>query len=358
MTIALLLLFLLLFFALKKREAKKKFVVIASVAMVLVSGLRHPLVGSDTEGTMDRFQRVIKTTLSEVLFSFWDNYLNPTSTGGKDPAEDLFYKILSIFTDNSQVMLFVVAIIVLTSIGIFIYKHTRTLQEVLFSYVFFITLFYQYIPNSAVRQPLAVAILLFAFSALENKRNVKFIILLFFASLFHKSALIVGLMLPLSMMKNVKSIYYLFIPLFVFVMLFYEYLGYLLMGVNEIYDSYLQARFYQSNSKPFLVIVLMVGLYAFIAYSGLPRKVDDICDRLIYYGAGITMALVPLIWLDPSMLRLICYFGLYMAFAVGKAAENSKSSKQIMIFIYLIFLVKILITGDEYHFMWENITKL
>lgn len=355
MTIALLILLLFLFFTIKGKDTRKKFIVFSSVVMVLVSGLRHPFVGNDTEGTMNKFQRISHFTWSEVLISFWDNYINPTSTSGKDPAEDLFYKVLSIFTDNSQIMLFVVAIIVLTSIGVFIYKHTTTLQEVLFSYVFYLTLFYQYIPNSAVRQSLAVAILLFAFSALENKKFTKFIILLFLASFFHKSVLIAGLMLLLSMMRNTRSVYYLFIPLFVFVMLFYNFLGTFLMGVNEIYDDYLQSSFYKSSSKPFLVIVLMVGLYLFVAYSGVPKKVDGIQDRVMYYGTGMTMTLAPLIWLDPSMLRLICYFGLYMALAVGKSAENSKSSKQIMILIYLIFIVKILTSRDNYHFMWESV---
>lgn len=324
--------------------------------MVLVSGLRHPSVGNDTWGTMDKFQRISQTTWSEVLVSFWDNYFNPNTTTGKDPAEDIFYKVISMFTDNSRVMLFIVAIIALTSIGIFIYKHTTTLQEVLFSYIFFLTLFYQYIPNSSVRQPLALAILLFAYSNLEKMKIKNFIILLLFASLFHKSALIAGLLLPLSMMKNTRSVYFLFIPLFLVVILYYQFLGTLLMGVSEIYDNYLQASFYQSSSRPFLVIVLMVGLYVFIAFSGVPRKSDDIRERLMYYGTGMAMALVPLIWLDPSMLRLICYFGFYMAYAVGKAAENAKSSKQIMTLIYLIFIAKILVTSDNYHFMWENVS--
>ena len=355
MTIALLLLLLFLFFTLRGQNAKKTFIVISSVAMVLVSGLRHPSVGNDTEGTMNKFQKISHSTWSEVLISFWDKYLNPSPTGGKDPAEDIFFKVLSIFTDNSQIMLFVVAIIALTSIGIFIYKHTTSLQEVLFSYIFFITLFYQYVPNSSVRQPIALAFLLFAFSALENKKFAIFIILLFFASLFHKSALIAGLLVPLSLIKNTRSIYYMFVPVFVFVLLYYKYVGTFLMGVNEVYEGYLQSSFYISNSKPFLVIVLMVGLYIYIAYCGVPQKVNGIHDRLMYYGTGMTTALVPLIWLDPSMLRLICYFGLYMALAVGKSAENSKSSKQIMILIYLLFIVKILTSRDNYHFMWENV---
>ena len=361
MTFSLILFFIFLYTNLTRRKtinSRKTFVIVATVILILLSGLRHTTVGSDTEGTMARFEKVVNTSWSEVMGGFIENYINPIASEGKDPAEDVFYKLISIVSDDSRVMLFIVAFIVLSSIGLFVYRNTKTLQAVLFSYVFFVSMFYQYIPNSAVRQPLAVAILMFAYSYLKDNKYLGFLILLFTASLFHKSTLIAGLMLPLSMLKNVRINYFLFIPFFLIVLLYYQFVGTLLMGFSEVYDAYLSGGFYAHRSRPFIVIILIAGLYLYCAYFGIPQKSNVINERIVYYGTGMTFVLVPLIWLDPSMIRLISYFGLYMAIAVGESAEKNKEANLIMRIIYTIFLIKTLITDDGYHFMWQNVTMV
>lgn len=359
MTFILILFFILLYYYLlnsNAKDPKKSFVVIVTIILILLSGLRHPTVGSDTEGTMLRYEQVAKTSWVEVIDGFIDRYLNPTATEGKDPAEYIFFKLLSIISGDGRVMLFAVAIIILSSIGLFIYKNTKTLNAVLFSYVFFVTMFYQYVPNSSVRQPIALAILLYAFSYLKERKYIGFLLLLFFASFFHKSVLVGGLMLPLSMLKNIRTNYFLFIPFFVMTFFYYEFVGTLLVGFNEVYDAYMSSSYYATRSKPFVVIILFSGLYLFCVYAGIPKKSEIIIDRMVYYGTGLTIVLAPLIWLDPSMIRLTCYFGLYMAIAVAESSERNKDARSIMRIIYAIFLIKALMTDDGYYFMWQNVS--
>ena len=172
MTLSLIVFLLILYRSLVKSNSKnsrKQFIIITTIVMILISGLRHEGVGNDTLATMMGFEQTIDKSWQEVFTDFWGKYFNPNVYVGKDPGEPVFYKTLSLFTTDTRVFLFVVAIIVLLSLGCFIYYSTQSLQTTLFSYIYFITLSYNYIPNSSFRQAIAFAILLLGYIALNSK---------------------------------------------------------------------------------------------------------------------------------------------------------------------------------------------
>ena len=190
----LLLLFLFLLYYLTKRlpeeEAPKRFIYCTSFVLILVSGLRHEAVGNDTLAYMMSFEDTLDTSWSEILSNFANNYLNPLSNEGKDPAFKIFEKLVGTVLPNSRLYLFVIAAILLTSIGYFIHTFSVDLRSTLFCYVFYISMFYGYLPNSAIRQSLALSIVLFAY-CLAFKRNLIWsVLLVLLASTFHKSALL------------------------------------------------------------------------------------------------------------------------------------------------------------------------
>ena len=357
MTLALILFLLILYYLISiynVRNPEKVFIITATIIMILISGLRHEGVGNDTLATMQFFDKTINTSWDDVLSNFWERYINPNRHIGKDPGEIVFYKVLSIFTKDSRVLLFVVAIIVLTSFGIFIYHSVQSLQTILFSYIFYVSLTYSYIPNSSLRQSIAYAILLFAFLNLNNKKNISFVLLLLIASLFHKSVLIVAILLPFMYIKKPMILYWFCLLPFIIVYFNYLDVGLFLGGFNDIYESYLNMNYYKYHIQPFMVILMILGLYLFIGVA-LTFDKNNENNRLYIYGSALTLILVPLIRIDPSALRLISYFGVLMGIQVGNSCLKVHLMRSIFWIITLIFLTKAAISPDDgYRFMWQQ----
>lgn len=359
MTLSLLLFVLILYFAIvgsKVKNPRKRFIIIATIVMILVSGLRHEGVGNDTYATMLRFERISTTSWNEVFSDFWLRYLSPSVSVGKDPAEMLFYKVLSYFTNDSRVFLFVVASIVLVSLGYFTYKSTQSLRTTLFSYILFISISYGYLPNSSFRQSIAFAVLLPAFVLLKDKKYISFILLLILASFFHKSIIITALILPFMFVrqKSIITTYWLFLIPFVFVFFYYEYVGTLLGGLNDIYEDYLVNDYYGQNEQPFLVILMILGLYLYIGF-GLKKDLDLRKNTLFILGGAQTLVFVSMIRLDPSALRLISYFAVLMAIQVGNASNGTVFMRSVFRVIVSIFLIKAALNPDDgYRFMWQE----
>ena len=355
MTLLLIIYFLLLYYIISKGKFQnpiKLYIVFITIALILVSGLRHEGVGNDTYAVMLKYEGFDNISWKEIWDNFIPKYLSP-SNGYKDPGEDVFNKILFNVIPDSRMYLFFVATVFLATLGLFVYKHANSLFSVLFTYSFYITLFYQYVPNSSLRQTMALAILLFAYRLLEEKRVFICILLIAVASTFHKSSLIALLIIPLSYVGAVRKAYIGSILLFIVVLFNYRWVGDVLGTSSEVYGDYLGNTFYSNRSKPYMVILLIAGLYIIgLLFSKKDRDIKK--SRLYYYGTALTLCLVPLVWIDPSALRLISYFGVYMGLLVGNAYVKEAKAKQYLMVVIVVFLLKAVTSNDDYHFMWQE----
>lgn len=355
MTLILILFFILLYFLISKSkysDPKRLYVIWITIALTYISGLRHEAVGNDTYAVMLKFESFGSVSWGEIWSNFLPKYFSPFN-GFKDPGEDVFNKVLYYVIPNSRIYIIFVSILFLSVLGWFIYKHSNSLFSVLFTYSFYVTIFYQYLPNSSLRQTIALTVLLIAYSFLEKNKILYFLILIVLASTFHKSSIICILLLPLSYIGNVRKMYIGSLLLFLLVLLNYQWIGGVLGATNDVYGDYLSNSFYSQRSRPYMVILLIAGLYVLgLYFSKNDSKISDY--RLHYYGTALTLCLVPLVWIDPSALRLISYFGVYMGLLVGNSAILRRDAKLYLRIAILIFLFKAITSNDNYHFMWEE----
>ncbi len=327
MTLLLILFLIVLYLSLsasKKGNLRKRFIIIASLVMILLSGLRHEGVGNDTLATMLKFEETVGYSWQEVLSDFWLKYTSPDKYVGKDPGESVFYKVLSLFTSDSRVFLFVVALIVLSSFGFFVYYNTNSLRTILFSYIYYITLTYNYIPNSSFRQSIAFALLTLAYMLLKDKKYFKLLMILLLASFFHKSVLIALVMLPLMFVKRANLVYWVSLVPFFIVFFYYQFVGAFFGGLSDIYDAYTSINYYSQHSQPIMVILMVLGLYLYVGFS-FNKDIIEKKNRLYIYGTALTLIFVPLVRFDPSALRLISYFAVLMGIQVGNTSSKSES---------------------------------
>ena len=154
--------------------------------------------------------------------------------------------------------------------------------------------------------------------------------------------------------KVILVVYWLFLIPFIYMLIRYQFAALLLSSISEIYEGYLMSDYYAHHNQPFLVILLILGLYIYIGI-GLRREDEVEKNRLFLYGSAMSLVLVPLVRFDPSALRLISYFSVLLAIGVGNTSYSSNLMHKLFWVIVLIILLKAAISFDDgYRFMWQN----
>ena len=120
-------------------QNRRKFCVIASFQWTLLSGLRGMYVGADTTGYIRMFKQVGETSWKDITDAFFEVYFQGRTPAisaenflYKDPGYLVLQKLIHLFTNNEQIYLLIIAIIVFASLGYFIYKNS---DDPVFSYV-------------------------------------------------------------------------------------------------------------------------------------------------------------------------------------------------------------------------------
>ena len=215
-------------------------------------------------------------------------------------------------------------------------------------------MFNGYVPNSAIRQSIAIAFILFAYTCLQNKDWKKFLIFIVVGSLFHKSALICLLVYPFMFVHSVDKAYYFAAPLFVLVLGFANQFAQFFITSSDLYNSYLMGNYYSGSDKPLVIFILMAGLYL-IGALGAKNDNNLIGNRLFYIGSALSLLFSTLIWVNPSLIRIMTYFSPLMGILIATSFERINNSKAIYITVIVIFLLSATKSIGTYHFMWENV---
>jgi len=351
---------LLLYYSLRNRSYKsgsKFFISIISIVLIVLSGLRHEGVGNDTYAYMLNYVNNSNLSWEYVFDDFVRRFLSPMGNGEKDPAYLILIKIMHILHINVRLYLFVIATILLIPLGVFVYRNSKNLKTVLFSYCLYVTLFYGYLPNSAIRQSIALSFVLWAYLYIIDKEHIFIsICLIVIGSMFHKSALITLIIIPFLYIDNIQFFYKLALIPFSAILIFPTTIAQFIVGDYDIYSGYSSGDYYTNRSRPYIIILLISFFYylGWIYIKNFDRKKIACHQKTLLIGCAFTFMLVPLIWVNPSALRIISYFCPCMAIIVGYALSDIKNKNIIYVLVIISFLYKSISSFGEYHFMWEN----
>ncbi len=186
MTIYLVALFLLMLYGACKNHnttnrRKKIYTFVAFACLALIAMLRSYNVGRDLQS------HYYKTFLRVVNMD-WNNLF----TLGYENGYLVFYKIISMFTDNGQWMIAIHALFVIGVTGWFIYRNS---ENVVMSTFLFITTCTWFMYMNIMRQAMAVCTVLIALEIWKRKdwkikRYVLYAAIVILAMQFHSSAVI------------------------------------------------------------------------------------------------------------------------------------------------------------------------
>jgi|SRR5690625_343143 len=187
-------------FIIRTRLSKLLFIIVTTLQLIIINGLRHMSVGVDTVRYFKRFMEIVNGEVE--LFT-------------KESGYNIAQIIINIFSDNFNVWLTIAASFIFVPLAIFIYKNS---SRVFVSYILYLGLDFYLFTFNGLRQSIAIIIVLLSYNYIINKKFLKFLLIILVATSFHTSAII---FVPMYFLAHIKwSKIYMFMLGFI-VILFY-----------------------------------------------------------------------------------------------------------------------------------------
>jgi len=254
------------------------FLVIASIILALFTGLRDQYTGPDTEGYIRNFLNYRNyDSVREVL---------NLKVKNDEYGYALWNWLVSRVTDNPNVFFTITAGFFAYSLARFIYKNS---QNYFFSLILYFTVGMFNFQMTGMRQAMAMAILLFSIECIKDRKLIKFILIVWIASFFHKSAWSFILAYPFAYMKinfkNFMAIFSLFIFSLLYGAKFSQFLGELI-GYEREFDSGMRGDIGGETVIGMLLIAIILS-YVFSRNLSEQTKQNAVFFNLTVYTLAI-----------------------------------------------------------------------
>lgn len=272
--VVLLLLAAFLFHGNKKNSGQ--FIIIAFLLLFAVMGLRDVnAFGSDSRGSYPILYR-------DVGAAEWSELSGKGEKNFNIGFQYLAKLIYGLTNGDYQAFIAIISLFVVFAYMRFIKKYSSSPVQ---SVLCFLGLLYYTLMFDALKQAVAMAILLFAFDAILEKRPVRFIILVAFASLFHFPALIFLPAYWIGRMKVGRGYIVLLAVLLLITYLFRDDILNLMLnayGTEEIEATMEGIQFLRNK------VVIMIAIAVFAAVIKPPASDDALYNTLMMF-AGVAI---------------------------------------------------------------------
>ena len=314
----------------KVRDKKKIYCWNMFIVTTIIQGLRSVYIGGvDTHLVYQAgFERAIVTPFNRISIVF--------------KKDILFYYLTKLFTyicTDFHVYVFVVSSLVLGSFAVFVYRHS---DYTVFTYIIYYALGYYSVGFQMMRHVMALSVLLFAYDYLLDRKLIRFLAVVLFASCFHSSALIFLIAYPLSKMKiNYKQ--WIGVAGIIIMAMFAK--SRIVMLVNMIiegmdrYSVYSMTRSQLSMTGAFILLCIYAVSFVF----SYPKYKED--EKLTLY---LNMSVISIVFMSMVVVvgefhRISMFFGVYNTVLLPRAWTEYKISGKNLKYVYLLGICMILI---------------
>lgn len=268
---------------------KKWFCIISGTIYFLISALRSKYIGGDTLHYVRMFNTLTTQGIDKAL-TYYDH----------DPIFGAFVWLIGRFTDSYTVLFTVVAALFCFSVWYYIYKHSK---DPCLSVIFLLAFNLFQFSLTGMRQTIAIAFIIWAIIFLKQDKPIKAALFVVLASMFHLSALIFIIVIPLKLIKLSLN------------MLYFSILGLIAVFfarsfIAEALIFLVSDRGYSvddDNAGLTMVFVIFV-LYAFCALFSFHYKKDNADHNIDLMVAMIAVFFEMLVPAQTIFFRIAFYF--------------------------------------------------
>lgn len=305
-----------------QKSNKVNLVIIPILLLTLLAGLRDRYVGTDTWTYTQPFN---------------PNYDNTTLVldANVEYGYQIFVYLINYLTNEYYWYLFIMALITVILMILAIRKYS--IDYLLSIYIYITFGFYTFLFNT-VRQAIALAILFYGVKFFLEKKLLKYILVVFIASLFHISAWV---MLPFYFFIHFKlrvelKVAFTFISSLLASSVVIKYLS----ANNQRYEHYTQTS---ENAGGYLLLifysVIALALYVFGRNLRENNKSYNLLEQLYFCGLVFVIP-ITLLGTDPSGPQRVLYnFSVYLILLIPLVIKDKFNQLGYKILFYILGFV-------------------
>lgn len=327
---------------------KLRYILIGSIPLFFVMSLRSPSVGTDTFAYKYEFENAQyfltqKLRDSEIGYSYFNSF---------------FYNL----GFNFQLYLATVSIFFIISLCLLYYYFS---ENILLSFYLHVTIGIFALSMTGIRQTLAIALTMIAFTFLQKNKKIWFIIFVLLASTFHDSAIF---FLGIYFFRNIVVSKMIAWIIFIISTSAYIFRSYLIEFLELITpSSYLIYFTTSTNVNPMVIVISMaIPLTCLIFWPN--DKIELSKERKQLFTITFILAcvnyIISIVSQDISMLsRISSYLLIYSTILIPNiifSIKNTKIRTIAKFACFLLPLVQFLLSTpggslgiDDYKFFWE-----
>lgn len=234
----------------KKKRFAFIYIVFTVGLFAFLSMFRSIDVGNDTVVYANLFYNLLSVSDLSVY------------TGRYEVGYLYLNKILSLISNNHQILFIVTSLYIYFVVGRFIYKYSNMAWLSVF---LFFTLRYFDLSMSGIRPMLAIATILLSYDFIIKKKPIKFLICVIIASSLHTTAIVFFAAYPLSKYKPNKNLVFVITIASLIVFLLFERVLNLLIWLFPRYYYYMNGPYLGGEVRLGVILGLLVILLILVA---------------------------------------------------------------------------------------------
>lgn len=360
MTIYLILLITIVFFSIPlfdkrlKGKYKKTFIIIAFSLMILLLGLRGRSVGEDTNAYMSIFNKINNTNWGDLF----KGGLTFSWTQWGEDVEILFavlYKLISVFTNESQYALFITALLTYSLIARFIYKNCS--DHLFFATIIILCNGVFMSSFNACRQMLALAIAINSYDFMKDKKYYKCALIFVISSLVHMSSIILLPILIISLLNDRRKIVITSTIIASVMAIFVPLLSNIVTRLFPIYSVYLESAKWNVSLGGTLFLWIFELFICFMLFTkGIKSNFELLGILGVLFSISFSIASMSV----PVFSRVTIYFSFFnvVLFPLFGDRINNKHLKIVyhittFVLITLQYISASSVPSRDYMFFWQ-----
>lgn len=324
------------------------------IIWLLLLSLRSEAVGCD----LNDYKNIISLEAARSSFSeIFSNAFNLKT----DIGFGLLSKIIYYFSTNFRWLMIADAVLAIVPIWRLYRKEAVDYPFLTIAVFMVIGLFPMYF--SGMRQILAMAFVVPAYYYTKKKKIFPFLLMVFLAFMFHRSALIIGALYPVYWMRTKKKVS--FIPVSIAIIVCFvsrvSIFGFLSKYIEDIYDTGISA----TGAIGIYLLLVLFTVFSYIIPD--EDKIDDsfigLRNLLVFSTIIQTFA-----GLHTLSMRMNYYYLIFVPIVIPKVIKNtsrkfevvSRYALHLMIVFFVLFYFYNAYTGNDilrlypYYPFWSN----
>lgn len=303
---------------LKKKVDYRVFAIAAITYLAILAAFRGDMIGKDTADYVNVFERLVET---DSVFSYMGEH-------SMEKGYVLFCYLLTRLTVKPQILLFTCAVIEFAVVGRFFIKYSRYPSYSV--YLFFTLLLFDFF-LSGMRQSMAMVLILLAWEAIIEKKQVKALIWTLVAATFHNSVLICIPVYFLLRIKSRKKFLYVLYGGAAAAFLIFGPILQLALKLFPKYSYYLGESDFASAPKLSIVMYILVTAVVMVvcefAEERKTVKPRTERDELEFRAVSMIPAICLVAFQAPVLTRFIYYFQMILCVYMPNMIQKRKTRR-------------------------------